>query len=102
MTNYNSGEWFGWNGGERPVHPKTTVEAIYKNPVKSSDVIKDTRLASIWCWSATTSEIVAFRVIKEYKEPREFWIDKQDKQVLTVNPNQPEFYIHVKEVLTDD
>lgn len=90
MTNYNDGKWHGWNGGECPVHTETVVECVYYG---GGPVVKEH--ASYFSWVA----IIAFRVIKEYKEPREFWI--QGGKVYEDVP--PTCYrsetIHVREVL---
>lgn len=67
MTNYNDGNWHGWNGGECPVHPDTVVE--YQCYARG--VVKASGLA--WEHDGTECDIIAFRVTKEHKEPREFW-----------------------------
>lgn len=79
MVNYNDGKWHGWNGGECPVHPETVVEVRWR-----SDFAAQTgqagkfNSASQWSWEEdNTNRIVAFRVIKEHREPREFWVTKQ-------------------------
>ena len=98
MINYNDGKWHGWNGGECPVHPETEVVV---------QLACDTRIdveesgyayrAEILRWTSIGGggDIIAFRVIKEYKEPREFWVDPHDKRAY-------EHYvkggIHVREV----
>lgn len=73
MTNYNDGLWHGWNGGECPVHPETVVDEIALRTGISSG-----RKARSIAWFMTEENcpnpIIAFRVIKEHKEPREFWI----------------------------
>lgn len=69
MTNYNDGKWHGWNGGECPVHPKSEVEAVWHDPNFGSVGIRK-GLAHGGAWY---NQILKFRVIKEYKEPREFW-----------------------------
>lgn len=71
MTNYNDGKWHGWNGGECPVHPKTEIQVSvaerswrwWRGP------------AGDFCWSDEDTPIVAFLVVKEYKEPREWWVN---------------------------
>ena len=69
--NYNDGKWHGWNGGECPVHPKTVVDVRYLKDKPPSA----TRLGEEWVWSHTGNigDIVAFCVIKEHREPREWW-----------------------------
>lgn len=71
MTNYNDGKWHGWNGGECPVHPNTKVDVVYLDPayvIKAAKVRSDT--ASNFSWKDEDAPIVAFRVIREYEEPR--------------------------------
>lgn len=66
MTNYNDGKWHGWNGGECPVHPETIVIAQHGS--------RETLAAKYFNWKPEGDfDIIAFRVIKEHKEPREFW-----------------------------
>lgn len=81
MTDYNSGDWFGWNGGECPVHPETLVEGIYLDP-ETNDVnhwSPVTDPASEFDWERVERFLlVAFRVVKEYREPREFWLVETD------------------------
>lgn len=71
MNDYNSGDWFGWNGGECPVHPETLVEVALPRGV-SRDAVK----ASDCGWDAGSYPIIAFRVVKEHKEPREVWFQE--------------------------
>jgi len=67
MTNYNDGKWHGWNGGECPVHPKTRVEVSGIGWV-------DEDVADDFDWEEGAGHpMVAFRVTKEYKEPRVLW-----------------------------
>ena len=82
MTDYNSGDWYGWNGGECPVHPDTVVEGIYINPedggVDSRSPVTDK--ASEFDWERIERFLlVAFRVVKEYREPREVWVMEYTK-----------------------
>ena len=75
MTDYNDGKWHGWNGGECPVHPKSVVEAIWHDPNKNTAGFQPERTAyedegPRLAWS----HVVKFRVVREYYEPREFWI----------------------------
>jgi hypothetical protein len=77
MTDYNDGNWHGWNGGECPVHPKSWVEwipmqenIIYGNPSEYSKA-KDIP------WSLLPGDkyyVVAFNVREPYREPREGYI----------------------------
>lgn len=72
MTNYNDGKWHGWNGGECPVHHETVVEVAMYN--SSGLHVED---ADGFNWRNDVeylAKVIAFRVIKEHKEPREFWL----------------------------
>ena len=71
MTNYNDGKWHGWNGGERPVHPESMVEWLHVSEVLERD-FRDAP-AILAGYFDDWSEIIAFRVVKEYREPRECW-----------------------------
>jgi len=79
MTDYNDGLWHGWNGGERPVHPKTLVDAIFIREdgtiFRNSPIASAGATAGSWNWNATAKEgpLIAFRVVKPYREPREWW-----------------------------
>lgn len=69
MTNYNDGKWHGWDGGECPVHPKTVVDAMTMLVWLPCSVA-----SSIGGWEMPhDNPIIAFRVVKEYREPRECW-----------------------------
>ena len=75
MTNYNDGNWHMWNGGECPVHPKSVVEAVWHEPRMERAGMSGPRPAKVeneptLAWV----HVVKFRVVKEYREPREFWI----------------------------
>ena len=78
MTNYNDGKWHGWNGGECPVHPETVVEALWVDPQGGYHKVGP-KVAEDVAWtmreiSGYGTCVSAFRVIKEHKEPREFWV----------------------------
>ena len=90
MTNYNYGKWHGWNGGECPVHPKTVVEVLFGDGSGAGE--KEN--ASSFGWMVHPIP-VAFRVVKEHKEPREFWVDPDRGQVVK-SPRCG--FIHVREV----
>lgn len=72
MTDFNDGKWHGWNGGECPVHPLTHVEIATSGKGGGSN--ED--LAQNFKWSGPDwrgNPIVAFRVTKKHREPRE-WV----------------------------
>lgn len=91
-TNYNDGKWHGWNGGECPVHPETVVTCMWQD--KDGFFDGDTGKARLFAWH----DLDAFRVVKENKEPREFWICAATYETFT---NKPAYgkYIHVREVI---
>ncbi|SEU02446.1 hypothetical protein [Paracoccus homiensis] len=88
MSDYNDGKWHGWNGGECPVHDKSTVQTRHLHTHEShhSSAYNTWRCEneqkagwfnpSCWDWSQPheANPIVAFRVVKEHREPREFWV----------------------------
>lgn len=73
MTDYNDGKWHGWNGGKCPVHPESVVDYIWFDEGDEAELCGTTKGrraddAVGWC------QVVKFRVTKEHKEPREFWV----------------------------
>jgi len=93
MTDYNDGKWHGWNGGECPVHPGTFVEIRMKNGTKDED------FADMYDWNeCDIGTILAFRVVKEHKEPREFWIHEGEENDCIMDIPVDGF-IHVREVI---
>lgn len=73
MTNYNDGEWHPWVPGECPVHPESITQVRLFDPNLETENM--TERAGSWFWHCKGDEaIIAFRVIKEHKEPREFWV----------------------------
>lgn len=75
MTDYNDGNWHGWNGGECPVHRDSVVNVVWadnRNPDKPGEY-QAVRIA----WGSKIGDApVAFRVIKQHREPREFWMNQ--------------------------
>lgn len=93
MTDYNDGNWHGWNGGECPVHPDTRGEFVF-----ADGSICTIKPAGAWGWDDTELPIIAFRVTKPYVEPREFWI-YPDGAVDCIMYHEVDGAIHVREVL---
>lgn len=95
MTDYNDEKWHGWNGGECPVHPKSVVEAVWMSggPFRSEQ-----RKAGDFRWDAPVSKIVAFRVVKEYRVPREWWINTDSSIARKYDPHAAG-WVHVREVV---
>lgn len=73
MTEYKENVWYGWNGGECPVHHETEVEYIYLDDSIGPCLCQDKAGHFIWNGD-DPMPLIAFRVVKEYKEPREFFI----------------------------
>lgn len=89
MTNYNDGNWHGWNNGDCPVHIHTRVDYIWKH---SSGVtyMSDEPAGSLLWESNQHGNLIAFRVVKEYKEgPREWWVNEY--------PDYFGFFYHTRE-----
>ena len=100
MTDYNDGNWHAWHGGECPVHPKTTVEAVWHDPRMDTAGFQPERTAREdegprLAWS----HVVKFRVVKAYGEPREGWavvLFATAREAKTAYPGCAP--IHVKEI----
>jgi hypothetical protein len=100
-VNYSDGNWHRWSGdAECPVHKDSTVQVRLLDPTEEYGDMTD--LASRWCWEQPCDcPILAFRVTKEYVEPREFWIrpiDTGNGRIKDYNPGDISF-IHVREVI---
>lgn len=74
MTDYNDGTIHGWNGGDCPVHPETVVEYWLRDGVP--ETIKAEGLW--WSHETTGSDVIAFRVVKEYVEPKVIWVNEYE------------------------
>ncbi len=75
MTNYNDGAWWGWNGGECPVHPKTIVHVVWADDRNPESPREYSAVQINWNSQIGDAPCV-FRVVKEYREPREFWVNQ--------------------------
>jgi hypothetical protein len=74
MTDYNDGEWHGWNGDFRPdaIHPKSVIEYVWHevNRQKSGvSILEAGRRGEEG--SPAWSQVIRFRVITPYTGPRE-------------------------------
>lgn len=69
--------WYGWNGGECPVHPETYVYLMYRGGNSDRDFAKN----EDWRCDKDNPhcrDIIAFRIVKLYREPRkarEWWVN---------------------------
>ena len=76
--NYNDGNWHAWEGGKCPVHPQSIIEVIWSTRGQDGVIHGVTRQAvnfqpTNWMAGPVTC-IQWFRVAKEYREPRRFWV----------------------------
>lgn len=110
MSEYKEGIWYGWNGGKCPVHPMSSVQVVWLRKGGSICQYSPVDRADKWCWVGNEcGKIIAFRIVKEHKEPREFWISGNDGIALTTLEAAEWDYeaygkpfIHVREVLEDE
>ena len=109
MTNYNDGNWHAWHGGECPVHPKSMVEGYWRSDEKtvvgSAIYNRGYAYGLNFAWDGET-KLKLFRVVKEYREPREWWLVKNGSSFLAYNSarDAKTAYpgctpIHVKEII---
>lgn len=77
MTDYNDGQWHGWNGGECPVHPKSMVDYVWHAAITGKTGVWVNMPAGYEVpWK---TKVIRFRVITPYVEkqkPREVWINE--------------------------
>ena len=96
MTNYNDGKWHGWNGGECPVDVDTIVEGMYlRNDMPAPESPVTDRAGHFdWEYEAANT-LIAFRVVKEHREQKEYTIDPR-KNIIWYSSEDD--LVHVKEV----
>ena len=75
MTEYVTGQIYGWNGGECPVHPETKIKIWTRNALVCSGVDTDAGSCS-WKHINAGSDIVCFKVITPYAEPKVIWVNE--------------------------
>lgn len=80
-TTYEPRIWYGWNGGECPVHPETIVAIRLRDRNKEHSQC-DSDMAGRWLWNhyapPSPYDVVAFTIITPYVEPqkpREIWVN---------------------------
>lgn len=105
MTNYNDGKWHGWNGGECPLHPNTKVEAMEYWDHMIPEHHEESKASDLKWEGDAQYRVVVFRVVQEYKEPREFWLYRDTGGNFYVDNCKPsadwDEVIHVQEVVQD-
>lgn len=72
-ADYNDGTIHGWNGGDCPVHPETVVEYWLRRHGASECMAKYVN----WNHNKNSGDIIAFRVVKEYVEPKVIWVNEE-------------------------
>lgn len=76
MTDYKEGKWYGWTGGNSPVHPDSIITVKWScNGVETSEY--PAKNFSDYQWQ---DAICAFRIVKLHREPREWWITGCDSR----------------------
>lgn len=85
MTNWNDGQIHGWNGGDCPVHPETMVK--YWMRKGGSECVA--RCIN-WNHNKTKGDIIAFRVVKEYVDPKVIWINEDEDGEVAVFSSEAE------------
>jgi len=73
LTDYNDDKIHGWNGGDCPVHPLTEVKLYFKMRTTSGSVFVADTVS--WLHHDESDDIIAFQVVKEYKEPMVVWMN---------------------------
>lgn len=86
LTNYNDGKIHGWNGGDCPVHPLTIVKLYFKRHTASNSEFVANVVS--WLHHDESDDIVAFQVVKEYKEPMVIWVNMYNSGLKAVHENE--------------
>ena len=75
MSEYVTGQNYGWNGGECPVHPETQLKIWTRNGLFCSEL---TTLAKSCFWDHVQHprDIVCFQVVTPYAEPKVIWVNE--------------------------
>lgn len=86
MINYNDGKIHGWNGGDCPVHPNTVVHCW----LRSASAGKEEAGELEWKHRSDINmlDIIAFQVVKEYKEPKTIWVNEYKTGPLAYNTKE--------------
>jgi hypothetical protein len=109
MTDYNDGNWHGWNGERKcPVHHESLVDQVWHDPDRDAAGLYVQKKAGSRAWGQT----LRFRVVKPYREPREFWVNVYGADDLMAHPSKDKAdrsatrlrreCIRVREVLDDN
>ena len=91
MTDYRDGKIHGWNGGECPVHPKDEVK-VWLREDKAEDNGYGKGEEWVWKWHEdyNQSDIIAFKVVKKYVEPKTIWVNEYPGEFLAAHASKEE------------
>lgn len=70
---YVTGQIYGWNGGECPVHPETKLKIWIRNSVGYQLC---NAVDHWWDHSNHDGDIIAFQVITPYAEPKVIYVNE--------------------------
>jgi hypothetical protein len=68
MTDYNDGNWHGWQGGDCPVHPKSEVEGFWLGKGGYAVHNRGAAVGMNFKWDGGAA-LQTFRVITPYDKP---------------------------------
>ena len=92
MTDYNDGEWHGWNSRHRPdgVHPESLVTFVWHDVWHDEETGRcgvecDTPARKV-VWPNT----IKFRVTKPFQEPRVIWVNEYKNGYSGIAHQSPE------------
>jgi len=111
--------WYGWNGGECPVHPETEVQWVSRDRDCGTSRAKNVRWSHYETDTLEWADIIAFRITRLYREPRparEWWVRVTNAEVIPLAYDTERGaemgslldgrtaieVIHVREVLEDE
>lgn len=114
MSEYESGVWYGWNGGDCPVDPRTKVEVAIRYDHTKRISTGDHTYAGDYRWDADrVAVIVAFLIVEVYS-PKEFWLTEWQDGTYELHSTEekannemrygysPSFIRHLQEIPKDD
>ena len=72
---YEVDKWYPWMGGKCPVHDKTEVICMFRDGAKVQGLARQFSWSRSWSRPGVHCDIniIAFKVVDEYNEPREWW-----------------------------
>lgn len=71
-STYKPGIWYGWNGGECPVHPKDELEIVDAHGVSAHG------MAGGFNWNELRGAFMIITPYVEPRKPREVWMNYYD------------------------